>query len=97
MRLELNIPMLIVLLIGSIALLAIYRKQKSRKLPTKILITISISLLLPAFIPGHSEIVIAIPNGALFGKLTTLAWGIGLFFMLVYSWILHVILNKNNN
>ena len=51
------------------------------------------ALLLPAFIPGHGEMIIAFPNAALFTVFNSLAWGAGLFYLVLNFFISYAILN----
>jgi uncharacterized membrane protein len=41
------------------------------------------TLTMPAFIPSHGEIVMALPNVVQ----NKLSWGIGLFFLIVIFWL----------
>jgi len=85
MRLELNLSLFIVLLLIFLSFLLIFIKQNGTKITTKIVLLLSFSLLSPAFIPGHGELIVVLPNGALFAKFTNLTLGAGLFFIFIYS------------
>ena len=41
------------------------------------------ALVMPAFAPGHGEIVALLPNAALFAIPNAFTWGLGLFFLVV--------------
>jgi hypothetical protein len=51
------------------------------------------ALLLPAFIPGHGEIIMALPNAALFTVFNSMAWGVGLFYLVINFFISYAALN----
>ncbi len=98
MRLELDVVLFIVFLLGSLLFGYLYKILKSRVSITKLFFVLMSSLLLPAFIPGHGEIVIALPNGALFFKSSSLTWGIGFFYVLIYFSLIFLLLkNKSKN
>jgi len=42
------------------------------------------AFVLPAFVPGHGEFVMLLPNAALFSIQSQFTWGIGLFFLVIY-------------
>jgi len=92
MRLELNFPLFIVFLLISLMFWFNLKKQNGRKTTTKIFLILSCSLMLPAFIPGHGRIIVVFPNGALLGSLTSPAFIVGLFFVLIYSCLLFFII-----
>jgi hypothetical protein len=97
MRLELNFLLFIVFLIATIVFWLIYKRQRYGKTIAKIFLILCWSLMLPAFIPGHGELIVALPNGALFGKFTDLTWIVGLFFVFLYSWVVFFILKVSND
>jgi len=41
------------------------------------------AFVMPAFSPGHGELVILLPNAALFLIPNVVTWGLGLFFLVV--------------
>jgi len=41
------------------------------------------AFVMPAFVPGHGELVVLLPNAALFAIPNAFTWGIGLFFLVV--------------
>lgn len=41
------------------------------------------AFVMPAFSPGHGEIVVLLPNAALFAIPNAFTWGLGLFFLVV--------------
>ncbi|PHS26547.1 MAG: hypothetical protein COA83_02395 [Methylophaga sp.] len=51
------------------------------------------SLLLPALVPAHGEFIIALPNAALFTVVNTMAWGVGLFYLVINFFICYAVLN----
>ncbi len=68
--------------------------QRGRFKPYLIfLLSVCGALLLPAFVPGHGEIIIALPNAALFTVFNSMAWGLGLFYLVINFFISYAILN----
>ena len=51
------------------------------------------ALLLPAFVPGHGEVIIALPNAALFTVFNSMAWGVGIFYLVINFFISYSVLN----
>ncbi len=96
MRLEHNITLFVVFLLIVVSIWFVSKKQNGSKATTKILLVLTCSLTLPAFIPGHGEIIVALPNAALFGKFTTLTIGVGLFYVFIYSCFLFLIFGISN-
>jgi hypothetical protein len=87
----------ITLLFGVLLFGYICKKQKWGSFLYKLIFILFCSLLFPSFIPGHGEIVVVLPNGALFTKMTGVTWGIGLFFVFIYSSFIFVLLAKMKN
>ena len=52
------------------------------------------ALLLPAFIPGHGEMIVALPNTVLFTVFNSLAWGAGLFYLVINFFISYAVFNS---
>jgi len=65
MRIEADYSILFYLGIVLFAILALAKTNMPRK-PYKILLASVTALIMPAFVPGHGETVMLIPNGALF-------------------------------
>ena len=91
MRIEADYNIFIYSLIVLLLVLALSKTNIPRK-PYRILLAIVVSIIMPSFIPGHGEIVILIPNGALFIVASTEAKAVGiiftinkLFYCVVYS------------
>ncbi len=94
MRLESNIALFFIFLFGMLFFGYFCKKQKWENFLSKLFFVLFCSLLFPAFIPGHGEIIVALPNGALFTKMTILTWSIGLFYIFIYSSFIFIILAK---
>ncbi|NQY27546.1 MAG: hypothetical protein HRT92_10280 [Piscirickettsiaceae bacterium] len=52
------------------------------------------ALLMPAFVPGHGEFIMLLPNASLFTQENKVSWGIGLFFLVLNFFIISKILNR---
>lgn len=52
------------------------------------------ALLMPAFVPGHGELIMMLPNASLFTLPNKISWGIGLFFFVINFIILSKVLNR---
>lgn len=85
MRLESNIALFFIFLFGMLFFGYFCKKQKWENFLSKLFFVLFCSLLFPAFIPGHGEIIVALPNGALFTKMTILTWSIGLFYIETFA------------
>ncbi len=93
MRLEFDslVFLLCIILIVSVWLLG----RRYRDKPYFIyLLSLCSALLLPAFIPAHGEIIIALPNAALFTVFNSMAWGVGLFYLVINFFISYAVLNS---
>ena len=75
MRLELNIFLFVVFFVGALLFGYLYKTRKGGQVYPKIFFILLCSLLFPAFTPAHGEIIVALPNGALFSKISSLTWG----------------------
>jgi hypothetical protein len=93
MRLEFHslIFLICIILIVSIWLLGHRYRSKFYYL---FLLSFCGALLLPAFIPAHGEIIIALPNAALFTVFNSMAWGVGLFYLVINFFISYAVLNS---
>jgi len=92
MRLEFHGLVLLICIILSVSLWFLAREHRSKPYFIFVL-SLCGALLLPAFIPGHGEIIIALPNVALFTVFNTLAWGAGLFYLVINFFISYAVLN----
>jgi len=93
MRIEANYIFLIYFIIGLFFVLALSKTNIPRKL-YKTLLALSIALLMPSFIPGHGEIVMLIPNGALFNVASSEVKFVGVIFTIINYSIAWYILYK---
>jgi len=75
-------------------LLKIYISKKVLRRVLKIALALNVALLMPAFIPGHGEVVMLIPTGALYGVSGNEVKFLGLIFTLINYAIVWYILYK---
>ncbi len=92
MRLELHLSVLAVCIFFIIIVWLFAKKYRSKPYFIFIL-SLCGALLLPAFIPAHGEIIIALPNAALFTVSNSIALGAGLFYLVINFFISFAILN----
>ncbi len=69
MRIETDYILLIFFIIGLIIILALSKTNIANKL-FKILFTFAVAITMPSFIPGHGEIIMLIPSGAMYAVAT---------------------------
>ena len=93
MRIEISPSILFLCLVGLFIVWASSKMNLSKKWSEKIML-LSVSLLMPAFIPGHGEIIMVFPNAALFAVSSSAAWGIGSLFMAANYIIISILLYK---
>ena len=93
MRLETNYTFLIYFIIVLILILAFVKTKLPRK-PFKILLAFMVALTMPAFIPGHGEVIMIIPNGALFNIESSEVSVIGAMFTIINYFIAWYLLYK---
>ena len=93
MRLETDYIFLVYSLIALLAVLALSKTRIPGK-PYKILLAIIVAISMPSFIPGHGEIVMLIPNGALFLVKSNDAKAVGVIFTLINFFIAWFVLYK---
>ncbi len=92
MRLEFNGLVLLICIILSVFIWFVARDRFKAYLV--FILSFCGALLLPAFVPGHGEIIIALPNAALFTVFNSMAWGVGLFYLVVNFFICYAIINS---
>lgn len=93
MRLEFHGLVLLICIILSASLWFLAREHRSKPYFIFVL-SFCGALLLPAFIPGHGEIIIALPNAALFTIFDSMAWGVGLFYLVINFFICYAVFNS---
>ncbi len=86
MRLETDYNILIWCVIGIFIVLLLSKSAMPKK-PYKILLALMVSFTMPAFIPGHGEIVMLLPNVALFGIASPIAKVAGIIFTVINYFI----------
>jgi len=91
MRIELDYNILILSLISLFIVIALSKTNIPRK-PYKIILTLVVAITMPSFIIGHGEIVMIIPNGALFVVASTEVKVIGVLFTILNYFIAWFIL-----
>ncbi|MBL1321919.1 MAG: hypothetical protein COA63_012790 [Methylophaga sp.] len=92
MRIEFNGLVLLICIVLLALVWLLGRRHRSKPYFVFIL-SFCGALLLPAFIPGHGEIIIALPNAALFTVFNSLAWAAGLFYLVINFFISYAVLN----
>jgi len=65
MRIEANYEILIYFIIGLFVVLVLAKVNMPIK-PYKILLALTVALTMPSIIPGHGEVIMVIPAGAVF-------------------------------
>lgn len=93
MRLEFYLSVFLSCVLLSLVVCLLSRRHRSKPYFVFIL-SFCGALLLPALIPGHGEFIIVLPNVALFAVTNSLAWGIGLFYLLINFFISYMIINS---
>jgi len=93
MRLETDPTFFIYCLIGLIIVLLLSKTAMPQKY-YRHLLALMAALTMPAFIPGHGELVMLLPNGALFAVSSTPAIVAGLIFTVINYFIARVFLYK---
>ena len=91
MRFEINDSLLLLYVIAFILVWLFTRKKQSNR-SFRFVTTVIGALTMPAFIPDHGEIVMALPNASLFVVQNKLSWGIGLFFLIVNFMVISKVL-----
>ncbi len=90
MRLEIDYNLLMWCIIGAFVLFGL-AKMALHKKPYKPILALMVAFTMPAFIPGHGELVILVPSGALFGVSSTTAKVSAISFTVInfiISWFL---------
>ena len=87
MRIETNLHILVYCFIVYSFFWAVIRTNPTKKWIRKVLIIIG-SLIMPAIIPGHGELILAFPNVALLSIPTAVTWGICLLFIVINHMII---------
>ncbi len=82
MRFDINGSLLLFCVITFVVIWFLTRNTQSNR-SFRFVSSIIAALTMPAFTPGHGEIVMVLPNASLFTVQNHLAWGIGLFFIVV--------------
>ncbi|MCF6319360.1 MAG: hypothetical protein L3J83_08795 [Proteobacteria bacterium] len=93
MRIETNYIFLIYFIIALILILALVKTKLPSK-PFKILLAFMVALTMPAFIPGHGEIIMLIPSGTLFSVASLEVKTIGVIFAAINYFVAWTILYK---
>jgi len=93
MRVEFNYTFLVYFIIGLILILTLVKTNFPRK-PYKILLALMVALIMPSFVPGHGEIIMLIPNGAMFNVASTEVKALGVIFTIINYFIAWYILYK---
>ena len=86
MRVEADYEILLYSMIALVAVIALALTNIPRK-PYKILLAFTVAISMPAFIPGHGEVVMLVPTGAMFTVLSTEVKVIGAVFMIINYFI----------
>lgn len=86
MRVEADFTFLAGFLVAIVIVLLLSKTSIPRSLYRKLLALV-VALTLPAFIPGHGEMVLLLPNGALFAVASIPAKIAGLVFTLINYFI----------
>lgn len=90
MRFEINDSLLLLCVVAFIVVWLFTRKEQSNR-SFRFVTNVIGALTMPAFIPSHGEIVMALPNASLFVVQNKLSWAIGLFFLIVNFWVISTI------
>lgn len=93
MRLEISSSILVLCFIGIVIVLLLSRTAMPKK-AYRILLALVVALTMPAFLPGHSEFVMLLPSGALFGVSSATATGAGIIFTIINYFIAWFFLYK---
>lgn len=91
MRLELDNELLFICSGAFILTLWFFTKHCHSRKVAIIASSLVAALTMPAFVPGHGEIVVLLPNAALFAIPNAFTWGLG-FVYLIINFILCLIL-----
>ncbi len=82
MRVEANYIYLIYFIIALVVVLTLLKAYIPRK-PYKIILALIIAVTMPSFIPGHGEIIMLIPNGAMYAVSSTEVKVLGVIFTIL--------------
>ncbi|NOY66038.1 MAG: hypothetical protein GXP13_01340 [Gammaproteobacteria bacterium] len=93
MRIEGNYPFLVYFIIGLFVVLALAKTNIPIK-PYKIILALIVALTMPSFIPGHGEVIMVIPTGAVFNVASTEFKVIGAILTIINYFIAWFILYK---
>lgn len=93
MRLETDFTFLLYCLIGLILVLLLAKTSMPQKYHRDLL-ALMMALTLPAYIPGHGELVMLLPNAALFAVSSTAALVAGIIFTVINYFVARIFLYK---
>ena len=93
MRTEFNNSLFWLLIVLFVIVWLLTRHSKSRVLFISCTGFIG-ALLMPAFVPGHGEFIMMLPNATLFALANKVSWGIGLFYLILNFIIISKIMNR---
>jgi len=82
MRLDADFTLLILCIVAFFLTWLLTRKKAANRSFSTITSLIA-AFTMPAFIPGHGEIVMVLPNAALFTVHNTFSWGAGIVFLII--------------
>ncbi len=90
---EANYNFLLYLVIGIVIVLALAKANIPSK-PYKILLTLMVAITMPSFIPGHGEIIMLIPTGAMYAVSSVEVKALGVIFTIINFFIAWFFLYK---
>lgn len=93
MRLETDFTFLLYCLVGLIIVLLL-SKTAMPQIHSRRLLALMAALTMPAFIPGHGELVMLLPNAALFAVSSTAALVAGIIFTVINYFVARIFLYK---
>jgi len=86
MRIEANYIFLLYLTTGIVIVLALAKTNIPRK-PYKIILALIVAITMPSFIPGHGEVIMLIPNGAMYAVSSIEVKILGVIFTVINYFI----------
>lgn len=86
MRVETNLNFIIYLIIGLVLVLSLAKSPIPIKIYKRML-ALMLAVIMPSFIPGHGEIVMLIPNAAMYSVASTEIKVLAVIFTLVNYFI----------
>jgi len=87
MRVEANYHFLVYFIIGLLITLAVAKTNIPKK-PYKILLALMVALTMPSLIPGHGEVIMVIPTGAIFNVASTTEFKVVGFILTVINYFI---------